>query len=112
MANYSNATDIGYRVGLTFAAGTRPSSTEVAGMMNNATSIINAEARVESNMTDTSGRLKEIEITLVQKMINNYWYFANPKKYAFLDIELTEEQKRIIHKEKLKFYGESFELGD
>lgn len=109
--NYSEIIDVTRRIGMAFDVDTRPSETDVGGMLDNATAIINAEGRVTDNMTDGSGRLKEIEITLVMKMINNYLYFINPTKYALLDIELTEEQKRIIHKEQLKFYGESFEIG-
>jgi hypothetical protein len=45
----------------------RPTTTQLAEMLEQADSIINAEARRSTNATDSSGRLKVIAVSLVQK---------------------------------------------
>ena len=112
MANYSTIAEVGYRVHMTFSASTRPSSTEVADFMNQATSIINAEAMSSSNMTDTFGVLKVIEIRLVRSMIINVLAIANPEKYYDEPVELTPDEKRTIHMAQRRWAAHSFQVGD
>ena len=89
----------------------RPTTTQLAKMLTIADVIINAEARVTTNMTDTSGRLKAIACSLVQKMIINAMAFSDPDSFGFVEVELTDDQKRIIHIEHGVWQSQSFEVG-
>ena len=94
-------------------AGTsRPSSTQLAEMLSQADSIINSEARVSANKTDTSGRLKVIAVSLVLKMITNMFALSNPDTYGFIEIELNDDQKRIIHMEHSVWQSETWDVGN
>ena len=77
----------------------RPTTTQLTEMLTQADSIINAEARQTTNATDTSGRLKVIAVSLVLKMIINMMALTNPDGYGFTEVELTDDQKRVIHME-------------
>ncbi len=77
----------------------RPTTTQLAEMLIQADSIINAEARVATNKADNSGRLKVIAVSLTMKMITNMFALTDPEKYGFIEIELNDDQKRIIHME-------------
>ena len=76
---------------------TRPTTAQLAVMLSQADYIINAEARVTTNLTDTSGNLKRIACALVYKMIINMYALSDPDQYGMSEIELTDDQKRIIH---------------
>ena len=112
MKHYAEKQDIQRRLGKTFSATTVPSEDDLEGLLEDADGFINKEAKVFSNIKDTYGDLRNIAIDLVLKMINNMWSFRNPEKFPYIDIELTDEQKRDIHKVHLKFYGETFDIGD
>jgi hypothetical protein len=77
----------------------RPTTTQLTQMISDADAIINAEARRTTNATDTSGRLRVISVSLVLKMIINMFALTNPDAYGFTEIELTDDQKRVIHME-------------
>jgi len=111
MADYCAETDIESALGITIDENSIPSSDEVSDFITRAQGMINAEAKVSSDMTDTYGELKSIAIDLVLKMVNNMWSYRYPDVFPYLDIELTSEQKRIIHKAHHKFAGKSWELG-
>lgn len=89
----------------------RPTTTQLAKMLSVADSIINAEARVTSNLADSSGNLKAIACSLVQKMIINLMAFSDPKQYGFIEPELTDNQKRIIHIEHGVWQAYTFDVG-
>lgn len=89
----------------------RPTTTQLAEMLSQADSIINAEARVTSNLTDTSGRLKVIAISLCMKMITNMFAITDPEVYGFIEVELTDDQKRIIHMEHSVWQSKHWEIG-
>jgi len=109
--NYCSAGDIERRLGVTITENTRPNSTDLAGFLDDADDFINSEVRVSENMTDTYGRLKQIAIDIVLKMINNLWSFTHPQIFPYIDIELSDEQKRIIHKNHLKMTGDTWDIG-
>lgn len=88
---------LGYAIDATGSS--RPTTAQLTGMLADADSIINAEARRTSNATDTSGRLRAIAVSLVQKMIINMLALTDPDAYGFVEVELTDDQKRIIHME-------------
>jgi len=100
---------IGYLIDAT--GNSRPSTAQLTQMITNAGAIINAEARVTSDLTDTSGRLRVIATSLVQKMINNLFAISSPEMYAFVEVELTDDQKRIIHMEHSIWQSLTFEVG-
>ena len=77
----------------------RPTTAQLAEMLAQADSVINAEARRTTNATDTSGRLKVIAVSLVLKMVINMFAMTNPDAYGFTEVELTDDQKRVIHME-------------
>ena len=89
----------------------RPTTTQLAGMLADADSVINAEARVTTNITDTSGRLRVIAVSLILKMIINMFAITDPDRYGFTEIELTDDQKRIIHMEHSIWQSETWEVG-
>ena len=81
-------------------------------MITQADSIINAEARVATNKTDTSGRLKVIAVSLILKMITNMFALTDPETYGFIEIELSDDQKRIIHMEHSVWQSETWDVGN
>ena len=104
MGNYTSEANIeliyGWAIEAAASATSRPTTEQLAEMLNQADAIINAEARTTSNLTDTSGRLETIAVSLVMKMIINMFAFTNPDAgYEFTEVELTDDQKRIIHME-------------
>lgn len=98
---YASEADIenilGYAIDATGVS--RPTTAQLAEMLSQADAIINAEARTTSNLTDTSGRLKTIACSLVWKMIVNMFALTEPELYGFTEVELNDDQKRIIHME-------------
>ena len=90
---------------------TIPSTNSLAVFMDNATKIINAEVRINTNMTDTYGELDTIEIEIVLKMIRNLWSFVNPDEFPYEEVVLSADQKRIIHRCHSVSRGHSWELG-
>jgi len=98
---YAEETDIegiiGYAIESTSLAISRPTTEQLAVMLAQADSIINAEARRNTNATDSSGRLKVIACSLVYKMIINMLSLTDPDLHGPSEIELTDDQKRIIH---------------
>ena len=95
------------------ASGTsRPTTAQLAEMLAQADSIINAEARVATNKTDTSGRLKVIAVSLVLKMITNMFALTDPEIYGFIEIELNDDQKRIIHMEHGVWNSNTWDIGN
>lgn len=109
MANYTDATEISNQLAYTIGAGTTPTSTHLAALLTAADSMINAEARVSSNMTDTYGELKTIATNLVLKMIRRLWSFRDPDTFPYEDVELTAEERRIIHRVHDKFTGNTWD---
>ena len=89
----------------------RPTTAQLAKMIELADGIINAEARTTTNLTDTSKRLKVIAVSLVQKYINNMFATTDPSAYAMIEVELTDDQKRIIHMEHGVWNSLSWEVG-
>lgn len=90
----------------------RPTLTQLNRMLGYADSIINAEARRTTNATDTSGRLKVIATSLVQKMINNMYAITDPETYGQIEVELNDDQKRIIHMEHGVWDSETWDVGN
>ena len=89
----------------------RPTSTQLTQMLSDADAIINAEARITTNATDSSGRLRTIEVTLVMKMINNMFALSDPDSRDMVEVELTDDQKRIIHMELGVWDSLTWEVG-
>ena len=89
----------------------RPTTAQLAEMLSQVDSIINAEARQSTNGTDTSGRLKVIAVSLTLKYINNMFALTNPEVYNFVEVELSDDQKRIIHMELGVWSSVSWEVG-
>lgn len=100
---------LGYAIDATGSS--RPTTAQLAEMITQADSIINAEARSATNATDSSGRLKVIAVGLIQKMINNMFFFTDPATYGFIEVELNDDQKRIIHMELGVWNSLTWEVG-
>ena len=100
---------LGYAIDAT--GDSRPTTAQLAEMLSQADSIINAEARQATNSTDTSGRLKVIACSLVHKMVYRMFGLTNPETYQPVEIELTDDQKRIIHMELGVWNAISWEVG-
>ena len=110
---YAEETDvegiIGYAIDATGTS--RPTTAQLVIMIAQADSIINAEARVKTNLTDTSGRLKVIACSLIVKMVVNMFAITDPETYGFVEVELTDDQKRIIHMEHGIWSSITFDVG-
>ena len=100
---------IGYAIDATGTS--RPTTAQLAEMLSQADAIINAEARATTNATDTSTRLKVIAISLTIKMINNMFAMTDPGSYSMVEVELTDDQKRVIHMEHGVWDALSWEVG-
>lgn len=100
---------IGYDIDDT--GNSRPTSTQLAIMLTDADSIINAEAKRSTNGADISGRLRVIAVSLVMKMMVNMFALTDPDIYGFTEIELTDDQKRIIHMELGVWNSLTWEVG-
>ncbi len=90
---------LGYKIEAAATATSRPTTEQLAEMITQADAIINAEARRKTNTTDVSGRLKVIACSLIHKMVYRMFALTDPSVYAPVEIELTDDQKRIIHME-------------
>ena len=88
----------------------RPTTAQLAEMLSQVDSIINAEAKQATNSTDASGRLKVIAVSLTLKYINNMFALTNPEAYNFVEVELSDDQKRIIHMELGVWQSLSWEI--
>jgi len=90
----------------------RPTTTQLAEMLSQADSIINAEAKRSVSGTDTSGRLKVIACSLVWKMIVKMFALTNPEAFALMEVELSDDEKRIIHMELGVWDSLTWEVGN
>jgi hypothetical protein len=88
----------------------RPTETHLAEMLIQADSIINSEAKRETNGDDKSKRLRVIACSLVFKMIVKMLALTDPDIYGFIEIELTDDQKRIIHMEQGVWTSKTWEI--
>jgi len=109
---YAIETDIEGVVGHAITATSRPTTTELAVMLTQADSIINADLMESINITDTYGILKSNAISLVCKMINNLHHLAEPDFYDYMEVSLTEDEKRRMLKAHSKWAILSWELGE
>ena len=100
---------LGYAIDATGSS--RPTTAQLAEMIAQADSIINTEARRTTNATDTSGRLKVIACSLILKYIINIFALTSPETYAFMEVELSDDQKRIIHMELGVWDSLTWEVG-
>lgn len=102
---------LGWAIELAATATSRPTTEQLAEMLSQVDAIINAEARRTTNATDTSTRLKTIAVSLTLKMVNNMFALTNPDSYDFVEVELTDDQKRIIHMELGVWDSLTWEVG-
>lgn len=100
---------LGYAIDATGTS--RPTTAQLVIMIGLADGIINAEARVKTNLTDISGRLKAIACSLIQKMVVNMLAITDPDLYGFVEVELTDDQKRIIHMEHGVWQSLTWDVG-
>lgn len=108
---YCTEADIEALIGYSITANTRPTTTALAVMLENADSLINAFMIESSNITDTYGILQTVACHLVLKMINNMFAFAEPENYGLVEVTLTEEDKMLIRKAHRKWASHSWEMG-
>ena len=101
MANYAEKADVEALTGQTYSDDpkTRPSATGLLKLLTLADKKINNEIGTKTNVTDTYGILKVIECSLVRRMIHNIYHFSHPDEYDMLEENLTEDERREIHKE-------------
>jgi len=105
MANYCLDSDIEAALGTVISSGSMPSAGHLSALFTIVDGMINGEVRVETNMTDTYGELKGIAVDLTCKFIRNSWSFKDPDTFPYESVELSADQKRIIHRVHNKFLG-------
>lgn len=98
MANYATAAQVGALLGFSISHTSRPTLTQMAVMLDNADSIINAFMKKDSNITDTYGILQTVACALVKKMTHNLFHFAEPDIYDFVEEILTEQDEKLIRR--------------
>ncbi len=112
MANYAAEGHIEGVIGYAINTNSRPTTEELATMLDMADSIINAELRISSNATDTYGILRTNAISLIIKMINNLFFLAEPDNYNYMEVELSEGEIRVMLKAHSTWAVLAWELGD
>lgn len=110
MANYCAETDIEGMIGYAIDATSRPTTTQLAIMLIQADSRINAVMQKTSNITDSFGLLKVVAIQLVLKTINNMFSFAHPNDYDFVEVLITDEDKDLIKQAHSIWAAKSWEM--
>ncbi len=111
MANYTDTADIEATVGITFGANSRPTLTQLPKLQTKADGIINKSMKEDSNITDTYGFLRAIECDLVYKMINNILALAEPERYDYMDIVLSEQDAIDIRTTYNKWASLTWDIG-
>ena len=89
----------------------RPTTTQLSEMLIQADAIINAEARRDDNSTDVNHRMRVIAVSLVLKMVVNMFAITHPDSYGFTEVELTDDQKRIIHMQLGVWQAKTWDIG-
>jgi len=112
MANYAAEADVEGMKGFAISATSRPTTTELAVMLTQADSIINADMMISTNATDTYGILKANALSLIDKMINNLFFLAEPDNYDYQQVELSDDERRRMLKAHSKWGVLSWELGE
>ena len=112
MANYAAEGHVEGMVGFAINDSSRPTSEELATMLDKADAIINADLVAPSNIDDTYGILRANALSLVDKMINNLFFLAEPDNYEYHPVELTEDERRRMLKAHSRWALLSWELGE
>jgi len=108
---YAKENNIENRIGFPIDGDSRPSTTQLAGMLVDADSIINSFMKQSTNITDEFGLLRVIAIRLTMDMINNLLAYAEPENYAQIVVALTEEDKDDIRQAHSVWQSYSWEMG-
>lgn len=111
---YAEKADIEAMIGYSISNDTdsQPSETYLNVMLSRADSLINAEMKESTNITDTYGYLKTIACNLVYKMINNLLAIQDPENFGPMEIVLTAEDMRLIHMAYTKWDSHTMEIGE
>lgn len=111
---YATKSDIEAMVGYTISdsSDSLPTETYLDVMLERADSIINAEMKETTNITDTYGYLKTVACNLVYKMINNVLAIQSPEKFGPMEVTLTPEDMRLIHMAHEKWATYTTDIGE
>ncbi|KKN18365.1 hypothetical protein LCGC14_0956570 [marine sediment metagenome] len=109
--HYTNAETVGALLGFTITASSRPTTTAFNIMVKQVDGMINGPFKLATNMTDTYGLISPIATQLVMKLINNLLHFSEPDKYDYIDVRLTDEDKRDIRQAHSLWQSESWRMG-
>ena len=96
--NYTSKEKIEKALGITIDKDSTPNITTCDEFLDDADGMVNSEARALSNMTDAYGDLDTITKNLVLKMVRRLLHFRDPDTFPYEEVELTAEERRIIHK--------------
>jgi len=111
MVNYCKESEIENVLGFTVSSITRPDSDQLAQMLIDADGLINGVLNTSSNVTDSTGTLKQIAIDLTLKMIRRMWSFSNPDEFEYAPVILEPEQRRMILRVGNAVFGKTWDLG-
>jgi len=112
MADYASAAQVGARLGWAITSTSRPNLTQMASIIADTTSTINNFMQKPSGITDSAGFLRVVAINLACKMVNNIFAFAEPEKFAYMEVALTEDDERLIRKGLRMWAAKSWRMGE
>ena len=110
--NYTDKETIEGLLGWDITATSRPTLKSIGIMLNLADDKINGELRRPVNLSDPNHAFRPIATSLVMKMVNNMFTFAEPEDYAFIEMELTDADIRTIHLAYSNWALLSWKMGD
>ncbi|KKM66075.1 hypothetical protein LCGC14_1484860 [marine sediment metagenome] len=109
--HYTDAETVGAMLGFTIDSNSRPTTTQFNIILIQADRMINGPLKLKTNMTDTYGLLSPIATQLALKMVNNLLAFAEPDKYDWVDVRLSDEDKIDIRQAHSLWQSLSWKMG-
>lgn len=109
--NYTDTETVQALLGFTISSTSRPTTIGFNIMLSQADKMINGPLKLTSNMTDLYGLLSPIATNLVMKMVNNLLAFSEPENYDYIDVRLSDEDKRDIRQAHSLWQSESWRMG-
>lgn len=109
--HYTNKETVGALLGFSISSTSRPTETQFNIMVIQADGMINGPMKRRTNITDDYGLLSPIATQLVMKLVNNLFAFAEPENYDYIDVRLSEEDKKDIRQAHSFWQSESWRMG-
>jgi len=110
--SYASTAQIEATLDMTLATDSNPASTRMSALQTMVDSLINAEMKRTTNITDNCGYLALVECSIIFKMVLSQYHLKYPDEYGPVDWELTPNEKRLIHMAYNIWSSKTFQVGD